>query len=254
MSNPIELIPVKGLPLIKRGDDITSLILDQIDKTSLSLEKNDILIITHSIISIAEGSVYHLEEIETSELARKISTKTGQKPERIEVAIRESREIVRESPVFITKTKQGIITDYSGIDASNAPQGTLIALPENPDISAMDIHQRVTSRTGFCVPVIITDTQGRPWRKGAVNLAIGVAGMSPFTRNAGKKDLYGRDLQSSLVCIADELAAAAELVMGQANEGIPVVIIRGMEVECVEGTATQIIRSNEEDLFSHLRQ
>ena len=168
---------------------------------------------------------------------------------RTEIALQESVEVIREQPIMIAKTKQGIITDYSGVDESNAPLGSMIALPKNPDKSALEIHKKLSHSFGCHIPVIISDTQGRPWRKGATNLAIGIAGMSPFIDNAGRKDLYERFLRSSLVCLADELASAAELVMGQADEGIPIVIIRGVDYIIGEGAATQILRSSEENLF-----
>jgi coenzyme F420-0:L-glutamate ligase/coenzyme F420-1:gamma-L-glutamate ligase len=151
-----------------------------------------------------------------------------------EIALQESVEVIREEPIIITKTKQGIITDYSGVDESNAPLGTMIALPKDADKSALDIYEKLRQSFGFATPVIVCDTQGRPWRKGAINLAIGIAGMSPFIDNAGRRDLYNRHLRSSIVCLADELASAAELVMGQADEGIPLAIIRGVDYEAAE--------------------
>jgi coenzyme F420-0:L-glutamate ligase/coenzyme F420-1:gamma-L-glutamate ligase len=245
----LEVIPIQGFPLIKIGDDISSLILEYLQKNDIRLYLGDILVVTHSIISIAEGSLYEIEKIEPSKKAVSIADITEHKPVKTEIALQESVEVIREYPVMITKTKQGIITDYSGVDESNAPLGTMIALPKNPDLSALNIHKALSSTLGFSIPVIICDTQGRPWRKGAVNLAIGIAGMSPFIDNAGRKDLYDRRLRSSLVCLADELASAAELVMGQADEGIPLAIIRGAEYKTDDGTALQIPRSSKENLF-----
>ncbi|MHA1965823.1 MAG: coenzyme F420-0:L-glutamate ligase [Candidatus Thorarchaeota archaeon] len=246
----IHLIPIQKIPLVKVGDSISDLILSALRKGGIQLNQGDVLVVAHSIVSIAEGKVYHLEDLEVSERAMKIAERIGQPPERVEVAIREASEVLKEEPVFITRTKQGIITDFAGVDESNAPPGTFVTLPDDPDKSAKRISDSLSKSIGFNVPVIITDTQGRPWRKGAVNLAIGVAGMSPFTRNVGKEDLYGHKLKGSLVCLADQLASSAELVMGQAGEGIPVVIVRGVDYVQDEGKASEILRSESENLFS----
>ncbi|MFW9769626.1 MAG: coenzyme F420-0:L-glutamate ligase [Candidatus Thorarchaeota archaeon] len=246
----IELIPIKRFPTVSVGDDIAQLTLSSIHENDVHLIEGDILVITHSIISVAEGSLYELASLEISEKARQISKKAGEDPKRVEAALRESVSIIKDKPILITKTKHRIITDFSGVDESNAPLDTILALPNDPDSSAHKIHEAISEQLGFNVPVIVTDTQGRPWRKGAVNLAIGVAGMSPFVVNKGKEDLYERELKGSLVCLADQIAAAAELVMGQANEGIPVVLVRGIEFKAGDGKASDILRKESEDLFS----
>ncbi len=246
----IDLIPLLHFPLVKTGDNISNLILSTIQRNDIDLIVGDIIVVTHSIVSIAEDKLYRLEDPEVSERAMEIAGKIGHSSERVEFALREAVEVLREEPVLITKTKHGIITDFSGVDESNAPQDTLIALPDDSDESAKRINDSLCISLGFNVPVIISDTQGRPWRRGAVNLAIGVAGMAPFIRNMGREDLYGHELRGSLVCLADQLAASAELVMGQADEGVPVVIVRGVEFEQKDGSAAQIIRSDSENLFS----
>jgi coenzyme F420-0:L-glutamate ligase/coenzyme F420-1:gamma-L-glutamate ligase len=205
--------------------------------------------VTHSIVSVSEGRVFSERDIEASDRAKRIAAATGRAPGKVEVALREAVEVVREEPVLITRTAQGILTDFSGVDQKNAPPGKYIALPLDSDESARKLHSQLSKEFGVRLPVIITDTHGRPWRLGAVNTTIGVAGMSPFFKNAGKEDLYGRHLRSSLVCLADELAQAAELVMGQADEGIPVVIVRGVNYDSGQGTASEILRSEAEDLF-----
>ncbi len=245
----IDVIPLVGFPIVQIGDNITDLILSSIKKNEIELNPGDIIVVTHSIVSIAEGKLYHLEEIHVSERARKIAECIGHSPERVEVALLEASEVLREDPVFITKTKLGIITDFSGVDESNAPQDSLISLPDDPDESAKRISDSLNKSHGFNIPVIITDTQGRPWRKGAVNLAIGVAGMSPFIRNVGKEDIHRNELRGSLVCLADQIAASAELVMGQADEGVPIVIVRGVDFEQGDSSASQILRSDSENLF-----
>lgn len=249
IGNAIEVISIKGIPLVDDGDDISDLILAAIKKNAQKLQKGDILVISHKIISKSESKVYSITEITPSSIAKKIAQKSGQSEKKVEVALQESIHVIREEPILITQTKQGFITDYSGIDQSNAPEGTFVALPENPDSSARTIHQKISKQAGFNIPVIITDTQGRPWRRGAVNLAIGLAGMTPFTKNEGRLDLYGKKIRSSLVCLADEIAAAAELVMGQADEKIPAVIVRGIQFKSEDGNANSILRDQSENFF-----
>ena len=245
----LEIIPIGGMPLVNEMDDLSELILTILQTDAQEPKPGDILIVSHTIVSIAEGRVFKIEKRDISDKAKTIAEKTGQKPEKVELALREAVEIVRDSSVMVTQTRQGLITDCSGIDSSNAPKGRFIALPENPDDSASKLHVKISKAVGFHLPIIICDTLGRPWRKGAINFAIGVAGMSPFTDNKNRTDLYGRELQSSLVCLADELASAAELVMGQADAGIPVVLVRGIEYEQRGGSAAEILRSKDENLF-----
>ncbi|MHA1615577.1 MAG: coenzyme F420-0:L-glutamate ligase [Candidatus Thorarchaeota archaeon] len=245
----IEVIPIYGFPIVKRNDNICELLRSTLRDSSLDFVPGDILVISHTIVSVVEGSVYFLSEIIPSEKAHQIASKGDFSEKRVEIALREAAETIREEPVLVTRTKQGIITDFSGVDESNAPTGTLVALPKDPDASATRIHENISHSASFNIPVIITDTQGRPWRKGAVNLAIGMAGLSPFTNNKGKLDIHGNPLRSSLVCVADEIAASTELVMGQANEEVPITIVRGINIETRIGTAKEILRTESEDLF-----
>lgn len=248
-TKKIEIIPIIGLPIVHRDDDIAQLLRAAMKEVGLSFIRGDILVVSHSIVSVAEGSVYEEAGIVPSERAHEIAAKGFSSKARVEIALQEATEIIREAPVLVTRTKQGIITDFSGVDESNAPDGTLIVLPDDADQSALLIHRSISDTVGFAVPVIITDTQGRPWREGAVNLAIGLAGFSPFTKNKGSLDIHGKPLRSSLVCIADEIAASAELVMGQADEKVPIVIVRGLILESSTGNAREILRSESENLF-----
>jgi coenzyme F420-0:L-glutamate ligase/coenzyme F420-1:gamma-L-glutamate ligase len=200
-------------------------------------------------VSIAEGRLYSLSEIEATDRAKQLSKSLGKEPEYVQLALDNALEVIRETPVLITRTVQGHVTDFSGIDRSNAPPGHALALPIDPDNSAQEIHDAISNELGIKIPVIIADTQGRPWRKGAINLAIGIAGMSPYAENAGRLDRFGRMLQSSRVCLADELAAAAELVMGQAGEGIPAALIRGLNLDGEQGSAKEILRDPDRNLF-----
>ncbi len=248
-SNTIEIIPVSGLPIITQGDNLAQLILRTMKKKRQEIKKGDIVAIAHTVVSIAEGKLVQSTDVNVSPKAERLALLNERKPQKIQTALNEACEIIREEPVLITRTKHGLITDMSGVDESNAPEGYYVLLPEDPDKSANEISRLLSQMYGFEVPVIIADTQGRPWRRGAVNLAIGVAGMSPFAVNAGQRDLFNRQLKSSLVCIADELAAASELVMGQADEGIPVAIIRGVIWTYSGEVARDILRSDTENLF-----
>jgi len=248
-SDIIVIIPIDDFPLVKKDDNICELLISILKESAKEFREGDILVVSHTIVSVAEGSVYDLSEVIPSERARQIASESDHSDHRVEIALREAVEVIREEPVLITKTKHGIITDFSGVDESNAPEGTMIALPTDPDASAARMNQELSNRFGFNIPVIITDTQGRPWRKGAVNLAIGAAGISPFVRNKGRSDLYGKQLHSSLVCLADEIAASAELVMGQADEKVPIAIVRGIVISESSGSAYEILRNESEDLF-----
>ena len=246
----IQVIPIVGFPIIQEGDDLSELLLSSLDTIGLEIQPGDILVVSHSIVSIAEGSVYSIADIIPSMKAKKLAIKLQRSAAYIEAVLQEASEVIRESPVLITRTKQGIITDFSGIDESNAPRGKFVTMPRDPDTSAKKLSMNLSRVLGFNIPVVITDTQGRPWRKGAVNLAIGVAGMSPFDKNAGKTDIYHKRLRSSLVCLADELAASAELVMGQADERVPLAIIRGVGIGDSNGSAQEILRDKSNNLFS----
>ncbi|MGY5878685.1 MAG: coenzyme F420-0:L-glutamate ligase [Candidatus Thorarchaeota archaeon] len=245
----IQVIPIVGYPIVKEGDDLSELLLSTMKNMPIEFQNGDVVIVSHSIVSIAEDSMYIISEVTPSEKARQIAVTQEHSEERIEIALREASEVIREEPILITKTHHGIITDFSGVDESNAPDGKVIALPRNPDASAGRIHENISRDAGFKIPVIITDTQGRPWRRGAVNLAIGVAGISPFVMNEGRKDIHGKVLRSSLVCIADEIAASTELVMGQADEKVPIAIVRGLSLDDMSGSAQEILREGTENLF-----
>jgi coenzyme F420-0:L-glutamate ligase/coenzyme F420-1:gamma-L-glutamate ligase len=250
IARELTIVPIGEVPLIKPGDDLPSLLVKSLGIVP-ELQSTDVLVVSHTIVSVAEGRLYMLSKIEVSEKARNLAMKLGKEPEYIQLALDNSVDVIRENPVLITRTVHGLVTDYSGIDQSNAPPGHALALPLDPDESARAIHTAISRELGVEMPVIISDTQGRPWRKGAINLAIGIVGMSPFWENTGRLDRFGRKLKSSRVCIADELAAAAELVMGQADEGIPAALVRGLNLERTSrGDAKEILRNPDTDLIS----
>ncbi|MHA1960599.1 MAG: coenzyme F420-0:L-glutamate ligase [Candidatus Thorarchaeota archaeon] len=245
----ITIVPIREVPLVKPGDDLPSILVSSLERNGIAPQEGDVVVVTHAVVSSAEGNLHEISKIVPSQHAERIAEKTGRSPSLVELALQEASEIIHEDPVLITRTRLGLITDFSGIDSSNAPQGFLMTLPNDPDESALRIHDRISSHFGFSVPVIISDTQGRPWRSGAVNLAIGLAGMSAFHSSRGDVDLFGRELRSSTVCVADELASAAELVMGQSGEGIPFVLISGYIPQLGDSQAQDILRSTDDSLF-----
>ena len=245
----VRVIGIEGLPLVKTGDDIADLILAAVEQMDLVLADADILVIAHTLVSKSEGRVVHSRSVDPSQRALRIAEENGFDPIQVELALREAAVVLRESGVLITETRTGLVCNFSGVDKSNAPKNEYILLPEDPDNSAERICKVLCEKTGKSLAVVISDTQGRPWRKGSVNIAVGCAGINAFKHYAGRKDLYGRVLKRSTVCHIDEIAAMAEPLMGQANEGIPVVVVRGYEFPIGDEKAKDINRPQDEDLF-----
>ena len=248
----IEIIPVLGIPLIKKGDNVGQILLECLEKNHISVQDLDVIVIAQTIISKAEGNIVDLREIQPSPKAVELAEKTGKDPRLCELILREAVELVRvgNGPI-IAETKHNIICASCGIDHSNVAGDFDHAalLPEDPDASAFNIRKDIEDTTGKEVAVIINDTQGRPLRAGAVGTAIGLSGLVPIWVRAGEFDLYGYVLTASPIAIADELASAASILQGQSNEGIPIVIIRGARYLKGEGTAKGLLRDREKDLF-----
>jgi len=248
----IEIIPIEKLPLITKGDDLAKLLCGAAEKQNMPIREKDIVVITHVAVSKAEGNVVNLDGVSPSERAREMALKVGKAPAMVEVILRETKEFVRMGRnSLITETKNGIVCANAGVDRSNVEgDRNVVLLPKNPDASAQRIRQEVKNLTGCNVAVIISDTSGRPLRRGEINVAIGVAGMKPIRDRRGEKDLYGYVLRIKQTAVADELASATELVMGQANEGIPVAILRGYRYQAAENTSAKVLsRPKEVDLF-----
>ncbi len=250
----IELIGISEIPLVEKGDEISELIVNALDKQGISLENGDILLIAETLISKAEGNILKLGDIIPSDESVIIAQKSGKDPKLVEAIIQESREVVEVGPDFvITETKHGFVCANSGIDESNVDEGLATPMPEDADKSASKIREFLENKFNLDLAVIITDTQGRAFRNGAVGVAIGCSGINPLWRRAGENDLYGRELQTTEVATGDELAAAASLLMGQADEGIPAVIIRGFEnfkdLRDTESGIAQLLRPKEFDVF-----
>ena len=248
----VQIIGVKDLPIIKEGDDIAKLVCDAAKKQGTPVQDGDVIVVTHVFASRAEGSVVNLDTIAPSEFAKAWAQKFDKDPALVEVVLRESKRIIRmDDGKLITETKHGFTCANSGVDRSNVlGERNVALLPKNPDSAARKIRRRIKKFTGKDVAVIISDTHGRPLRQGEINVAIGVAGINPIRDRRGETDLFGYVLRIKRTAVADELASAAELAIGQAGEGIPVAIIRGYSyLKSEKGKATQLVRPKREDLF-----
>lgn len=256
----LALLALPDLPLVEAGDDLVSLVLAGLDRGAWSLEDGDVVVLAQKIVSKAEGRAVRLDEVEPSERAREIAAQVHKDPRLVEVILGEARQVIRTKPgVLIVEDRRGLILANAGVDHSNVAQdpdsadeeNTVLLLPEDPDASARRLRAGLEERTGARVGVIITDSLGRPWRLGTVGFAIGVAGFPALLDLRGRPDLFGHALRTTDVGEADQVAAAASLLMGQVNEGRPVVVVRGLAYP--EGTpdasAQALLRPADEDMF-----
>lgn len=252
MASPgeLRLIPVVGLPGIQPGDDLAALVVDRLPEPVLD---GDVFVIAQKVISRAEGQLVRLADVEPSSRALEMAPTAKKDPRLVELILRESNEVLRlHEGVLIVEQRAGWVCANAGIDRSNVPPGNgevAALLPEDADASARQFAERICELTGQTVAVIVNDSHGRAWREGSVGVAIGVAGLHPLKDERGRRDLYGYELQTSVIGWADEVAGAASLLMGQTDEGIPVVLVRGLRYQPAEGSAQEIIRPRERDLF-----
>jgi coenzyme F420-0:L-glutamate ligase/coenzyme F420-1:gamma-L-glutamate ligase len=231
----LSIHPVPGLPEIRPGDDLAALLADALAAAGLGPEPGDILVVTHKAVSKAEGAIARLEGDEEAAYRR--------------LAQEQAVEILRRrGDLIIARTRHGFICANAGVDRSNAAPGTAVLLPADPDRSAHGLRMALRHRTGVDVPVVITDTFGRAWRKGLVDVAIGVSGLEAILDLRGTKDAQGRELKVTEVAVIDEIAAAADLALGKAA-GLPAALIRGLAAPRGEGRATDLIRPAGEDMF-----
>jgi len=251
MPSEIRIIGIAGMPEIKAGDDLAALLAAAAQGQGTAIQSGDVLVVTQKIVSKAEGRVVKLEDVAPSPLAVAISQGHRRDPRHTEIVLRESRRVVRmDRGVIISETYHGFICANAGVDASNVPGATtLCLLPQDPDASARRIRQGVQDLLGVSVAVIISDTFGRPWRNGATNVAIGVAGIDPMLSYVGQEDAHGKTLHTTVLCVADELAAAAELAAGKVL-GVPVVLVKGYPYRPSEEASHQaLLRDPDKDLF-----
>lgn len=239
----VEAHKLADLPLIKQGDNIASIIA-----SSSVLEDNDIVVLCSTIVSKSEGRLRDLDKYEVNDKAKELSEKFECEPKFIQAVLEESEEILIEFPIMLVKAKFGNICINAGVDKSNVEKGRVILPPEDPDRSARSLRAKLKEITGKEVGVIITDTNGRCFRKGVTGLAVGSSGVTIFRNFVGKKDLFGNPLEKTIECVVDEIAAFANLLMGEGDEGTPVVILRGLDF-MGEGSAKEIYRSEEEDII-----
>jgi coenzyme F420-0:L-glutamate ligase / coenzyme F420-1:gamma-L-glutamate ligase len=238
------VIPVRGLPEVREGDDLAALIA-----AAAKLADGDIVVVAHKVVSKAEGRVVRLAEVEASAQARDLAA--DEDPRRLEVILRESARVVRtRPPLVIAETRHGFVCASAGVDSSNAPEaGTLVLLPVDPDASAARLRARLRELTGAEIAVIVSDSFGRAWRQGTTDVAIGCAGLEPLLDLHGERDATGYELHATVIAVADELAGAAELVRGKLNR-VPAAVVRGFGFEpSDEGTARELVIPADRDLF-----
>ncbi len=241
---------IKGIPEVEPGDDIANLIMDSVQKQGMEIMDKDIIVVTHKIVSKAEGRLIDLKKIDPSLFALKIGKRRKKDSRMIEVILREAKRMVRmERGVIIAETRHGFVCANAGVDKSNIKGEDMVSLlPIDPDKSARHIRNEIIRRLSVDVAVIISDTFGRPWREGQTNIAIGVAGLEPILDYRGEKDSYDNMLKVTAIAIADEIASAAELIMGKVGM-VPVAIVRGYRYLEGEGSTKSLIRPHSRDLF-----
>jgi coenzyme F420-0:L-glutamate ligase/coenzyme F420-1:gamma-L-glutamate ligase len=251
----LRVIGIDGLPEVRPGDDLPALIGEAIAGSGAVLLPGDVVVVTHKVVSKAEGQVIDLRAMEPSPLARQLGERWEKDARKIEVVLREARRIVRMTHgLIIAETKHGFVCANAGVDASNAAADAVVILPQDPDTSAARLRERLRERFAFTagdeLGVVISDSFGRPWRKGIVNVAVGVSGLAPLIDYRGLHDPAGYELSSTVLAIADEIASAAELVMHKLASR-PVAIVRGYEppLAAAPGTAQDLVMSAEQDLF-----
>ena len=246
----LELLGLEHIGEIRTGDLLGHLIVDACSRQGIELSDNDVLVIAQKIVSKAEGRIIDLKDIQPSERAKELARELDKEAALVEVILSESRSVIRTGGrALIVETQHGFICANAGVDQSNVGLKQVSLLPEDPDRSARALREEIHKRTGKSPAVIISDSFGRAWRLGTVDVAIGIAGMKAIKDERGKNDRYGYQLKAAVAAVADEIAAAAELVMGKRDE-VPVVLVRGFETEKGEdGSAQELLRPRAEDLF-----
>ena len=248
----LTLTPLQDIPLICQGDDLADIIVQSLEHSNITLEDNDIFVLAQKVVSKAEGRMVNLESIPPSQQALELAGQTEKDPRLVELILRESESVVRTRPgTIIVEHKLGFICANAGIDHSNVSgEGEyVLLLPENPDQSANGIRAKIEAKTNKKIGVMIIDSHGRAWRIGTEGVCIGLSGIPGVIDERGWQDLFGYTLRITVVGVADELAAAASLVMGQAAEGTPIVHVRGFPYPLREGSLKEMIRPKEQDLF-----
>lgn len=247
----VEIIGIEDLGEVHAGDSVGWLIVAACARSGFNLFDNDIVVIAQKIVSKAEGKVLRLDEISPSAQAKALGRELDKDAALVQVILNETRRVIRKGGrALIVETHHGFVCANAGVDCSNVGVGQAALLPEDPDLSAKKIRSEIQQRCGAAPAVIISDSFGRPWRLGTVDVAVGIAGMKAVKDDRGSKDPYGYELKAAVSAVADEIAAAAELAMGK-KDGVPVAIVRGFEIEKEEGSVKELLRPEPEDLFRH---
>lgn len=253
MSNQLVLTTLPNIPLVKKGDDVARLILNGLRDAEIELQENDVVVIASKIISKAEGRAARLSEVTPSERALELAQETDKDAREVELMLQESSEVVRaRKGLIVTRHRLGFVSANAGIDHSNVQEGAedfVLLLPLDPDATAENIRKQVERETGKQVAVVIADSHGRPHRLGTIGIAIGSAGLPALEDWRGRQDLFGYELKYTDIGLADMLASAATLLFGQAREGTPIVHVRGATWFGKNGTARDLVRPKEMDLF-----
>ena len=245
----MEMFGLDGLGEVRPGDSIGKLIVDACSRAGVVLESDDVLVIAQKIVSKSEGMLHRLDQVAVSDYARELSRQLDKDPALVELILGESRRVVRQGGrAIIVETHHGFVCANAGVDCSNVGLGNAALLPKDPDASAQKIRAEIEELGGRSPGIVISDSFGRPWRVGTVDVAVGIAGLKPIRDERGTKDHYGYELKAAVSAIADEIASAAELVMRK-KEGLPVVLVRGCEIEKEEGSVKDLLRPAAEDLF-----
>jgi coenzyme F420-0:L-glutamate ligase/coenzyme F420-1:gamma-L-glutamate ligase len=250
----VTLAAIPGIPAIRAGDDLARILGDALKAAGLRLRDGDVLVVTHKVVSKAEGRSVALADVTPSPRARELAAATGKDPRLIEVILSESREVLRFRPgLIIAEHRLGMVVANAGVDQSNVPQDDdapcVLLLPKDPDASSAALLAALQERFGAKLAVVVSDSVGRAWRNGVVGLALGAAGLPALLDLRGRRDLEGRALQVTQVGLADEIASAAELLMGEADEGRPAVLVRGLVWQGAPLPAAALIRERQADLF-----
>lgn len=253
-DSSITLTALPGLPAIGAGDDLARILGDALDAAALAPRPGDVLVVTHKVVSKAEGRYVALADVVPSPRARELALVTGKDPALVEVILRESNDVVRCRPgLIIAEHRLGMVMANAGVDRSNVPEDgrgpRVLLLPEDPDASSARLARTLTQRFAAPVAVVVSDSVGRAWRNGVVGLALGAAGLPALLDLRGRCDLEGRALEVTQVGLADQIASAAELLMGEADEGRPAVLVRGLSARGTALPAAALIRERQADLF-----
>jgi len=254
MTAALSFFPLANFPLVEPGDDLAGLICDSLAANGMTPAAGDCLVLAQKIVSKSEGRYVRLAEVEPGPDARSLAVEAEKDPRLVELILSESREVVRVRPgVIIVEHRNGYVLANAGIDRSNIPGDAadphVLLLPEDADQSAAELRKALETHLGFAIPVLINDSVGRAWRNGTVGMAIGCAGLKPLNNQVGEQDLFGNVLEVTEPAIADELAAAASLVMGQAAEGCPAVLVRGFHFAAEGVDSRALLRDRRQDMF-----